>query len=159
MSSTKRRSLFPVLTRERLDNPLSLGFNAMSPGRGSPLASLGVILAARRATGVPRGAPTPSWPRFRLDTQESKSVSGPDSWQFGGRNSATCAPATSAPGSRSSGPRRNHHWISRYTEAEPLWKAQDISTFCPSVAVTFRGNSVNFAAKHKRTLLEYALHS
>lgn len=68
---------------------------------------------------------------------------------------ATCEPAASVPCSRSSGPRRNHHWISRYTEAEPLWKAQDISTFCPSVAVTFLGNSVNFAARQKCTVLVY----
>ena len=46
-----------------------------------PLASLGVILATRRARGVPRGAPTPSWSRSRLDTQESKSVNGPDTKQ------------------------------------------------------------------------------
>ena len=46
--------------------------------RAHPLASLGVILAARRARGVPTGAPTPSWSRSWLDTQESKSVRGPD---------------------------------------------------------------------------------
>lgn len=62
-------------------------------------------------------------------------------------------PVTSAPASWSSAARRNHHWISRYTEVEPLWKAQDISTFCPSVAVTFRGNSVNFAVKQRHNML------
>lgn len=67
----------------------------------------------------------------------------------------TWVPVTSAPTSWSSAARRNHHWISRYTEVEPLWKAQDISTFCPSVAVTFRGNSVNFAAKQMRNVLGF----
>lgn len=157
MTRTKRRRLFPVFNRERLDNMPSLGFNVVSPGHvAHPLASLGVLLA-ERARGLSMGAQASSWAR-----SPDWTLRGLSQWvgrTRRRRDSATCAPATSAPGSRSSGPRRNHHWISRYTEEEPLWKAQDISTFCPSVAVTFRGNSVNFAAKQKRTLLEYTHHS
>ena len=48
-----------------------------------------------------------------------------------------------------SGAFRNHHWISKYTEGVPLWKAHAISMFCPSLTVMLEGRSVKRPADER----------
>ena len=43
----------------------------------------------------------------------------------------------------------NHHWISKYTDAVPLWNAHAISMFCPSLTVMLEGRSVKRPADER----------
>ena len=65
------------------------------------------------------------------------------------RSLVTSSASMSSSVSVGSGAFRNHHWISKYTEGVPLWKAHAISMFCPSLTVMLEGRSVKRPADER----------
>lgn len=91
----------------------------------------------------------PSKPRTTLDRERARAER--DVERERERFPCTSWASMSSSLSLGSGAFTNHHWISKYTEAVPLWNAHAISMFWPSLTVMLEGRSVNRPADERRS--------
>ena len=86
---------------------------------------------------------------LKTETRTAHDVKGGNTKKQQKNLPGTSSGSTSSSLSVGSGAFTNHHWISKYTDEVPLWKAHAISMFCPSLTVMLEGRSVKRPADER----------